>query len=616
MNKHYGWAGTILRIDLTEGRIQRETLSKDLAYRYLGQRGINGKLLYDTIPPGTDAFHPNNPVIFGVGPLGGTLAPCSGRFTVTSKSPLTGIFGDANSGGHWGPELKQAGYDHIFITGQSSRHVYLWIDDDKVELRDASHIWGKTTWETEAAIQGELGSDKIQVLSIGPGGENLVRFAAIIANQARAAARTGIGAVMGSKNLKAVAVRGSRGVGVADPTAFAEAVAECEEAILHDPLYKYSSNIGTPILTGMVQGLGALPTRNFQESTFEKADNLSADLLYKNYVSGRRGCYNCPVGCSRFYHVKKGTYAGTVGEGPEYETIAAFGTKCGNSNLASILKANTLADQLGLDTISTGAVIGWALECAEKGILQGLDITWGDHQGIVSLIEKIAYRQGIGNLLAEGTLKAAETLGSEAVDLVVHSKGMEYPATDVRAVKGMALGFAVASRGGDHLRSLPVYEVAPGPYKDAIREELGIEITPDYWLDYKTKPQLIVWHENWHAIVDSLSLCKLEGIAMKPLRPAHFTKLVRTATGWDISQEGLEKIGSRIIDTERLFNVQEGIRRLDDYPPKRILDEPISTGPAAGEKLDKKQFEKMLNEYYYLRGWDIKSGIPLMQQNG
>ena len=292
MNKHYGWAGTILRIDLTEGRIQRETLSKDLAYRYLGQRGINGKLLYDTIPPGTDAFHPNNPVIFGVGPLGGTLAPCSGRFTVTSKSPLTGIFGDANSGGHWGPELKQAGYDHIFITGQSSRHVYLWIDDDKVELRDASHIWGKTTWETEAAIQGELGSDKIQVLSIGPGGENLVRFAAIIANQARAAARTGIGAVMGSKNLKAVAVRGSRGVGVADPTAFAEAVAECEEAILHDPLYKYSSNIGTPILTGMVQGLGALPTRNFQESTFEKADNLSADLLYKNYVSGRRGCYN------------------------------------------------------------------------------------------------------------------------------------------------------------------------------------------------------------------------------------------------------------------------------------------------------------------------------------
>jgi aldehyde:ferredoxin oxidoreductase len=615
MNKHYGWAGTILKIDLTEGRIQRETLSKDLAYSYLGQRGINGKLLYDTIPPGTDAFHPNNPVIFGVGPLGGTLAPCSGRFTVTSKSPLTGIFGDANSGGHWGPELKQAGYDHIFITGQSSRPVYLWIDDDKVELRDASHIWGKTTWETEAAIQGELGSDKIQVLSIGPGGENLVRFAAIIANQARAAARTGIGAVMGSKNLKAVAVRGSRGVGVADPTAFAEAVAECEEAILHDPLYKYSSNIGTPVLTDMVQGLGALPTRNFQESTFEKAGDLSADLLYKNYVSGRRGCYNCPVGCSRFYHVKKGTYAGTVGEGPEYETIAAFGTKCGNSNLASILKANTLADQLGLDTISTGAVIGWALECAEKGILQELDVTWGDHQGILSLIEKIAYRQGIGNLLAEGTLKAAETLGSEAVDLVVHSKGMEYPATDVRAVKGMALGFAVASRGGDHLRSLPVYEVAPEPYKDAIREELGIEITPDYWLDYKTKPQLIVWHENWHAIVDSLSLCKLEGIAMKPLRPAHFTKLVRTATGWDISQEGLEKIGSRIIDTERLFNVQEGIRRLDDYPPKRILNEPISTGPSAGEKLNKNQFEKMLNEYYRLRGWDIKSGIPLMQQN-
>jgi aldehyde:ferredoxin oxidoreductase len=614
MDKYYGWAGSLLKIDLTQGKIQREPLPRDLVYNYLGQRGANGKLLYDAISPGIDAFHSSNPLIFGVGPLGGTLAPCSGRFTVTAKSPLTGIFGDANSGGHWGPELKQAGYDHIFIIGKSRRPVYIWIDDDKVELREASHIWGKTTWETEAIIQEELGSEKIRVLSIGPAGENLVRFAAIITNKARAAARTGMGAVMGSKNLKAIAVRGSCGISVAEPAAFVEAVAECEEAILQDPLYKYSSNIGTPLLTEMVQSLGALPTRNFRESSFEKAANLNADSLYKKYVTARKGCFNCPVGCSRFYHVNRGPYAGTIGEGPEYETIAAFGTKCGNSNLASILRANTLSDQLGLDTISTGAVIGWAIECAEKNILRNLGVIWGDHEGIVSLIEKIAYRQGVGNLLAEGALRAAQTLGQEAVDLVIHSKGLEYPATDVRAVKGMALGFAVASRGGDHLRALPVYEVAPEPYRDAIRDELGIEVTPEYWRDYRTKPQFIIWHENWHAIVDSLGLCKLEGIAMKPLRPAHFTKLLKTATGWNLSQDELEAIGARIVNIERLFNVREGIRRVDDYPPKRILDEPIVSGPSVGEKLDREQFEKMLDEYYRLRGWD-KSGIPLDKEH-
>ncbi|PKM81154.1 MAG: aldehyde ferredoxin oxidoreductase [Firmicutes bacterium HGW-Firmicutes-14] len=610
----YGWAGRILRVNLTTKEIITEPLDRGLARAYLGQSGINARLLFDLTGPDVDPLSPDNPLIFGVGPLTGSLAPCSGRFTVTSKSPLTGIFGDSNCGGHWGPELKNAGYDHIVITGKAEHPVYLWINDDRVELRDACHLWGKTTWETDDLIKTQLAQPTAQVACIGPAGENLVRFAAIICNLARAAARTGVGAVMGSKNLKAIAVKGNRGMAVAEPEKFWEVVQQSVKDIQNDPLYEVASTFGTTAITGLAQMLGFLPTRNFQASVFEEAENLRGEVLLQKHVTKHKGCFNCPVSCSRFYKVEEGEYAGTLGEGPEYESITALGSKCGNGDLPSILHANTLCNRLGLDTISTGNVIAWAMEAYQRGIIKTDDdgvnkFEWGNHNAVVETIYKIALRQGLGDILAEGALRAARKLGGE--DFVVHSKGMDYPAVDVRGTKGMALSFAVSPRGGDHLKGLPLYEVAPEIYQKDIKEEVGIDITPAYWAEYETKARLMSWHENWHCVVDSLGLCKLEGIAIKPLKPRHFQQLLKAATGWDITVEELEKIGDRIWNLERLFGVREGIRRQDDLPPHRLYNEPVANGPSVGEKLDHEKFEGMLDEYYDLRGWDRETGIPL-----
>lgn len=609
----YGWAGKILEIDLSARTIVPKPLSREMAFDYLGQSGINARFLYDRTTRGMDPLEPSAPLIFGVGPLGGTMAPCSGRFTVTFKSPLTGIFGDSNCGGHWGPELKMAGYDHIIITGRAEQPVYIWIDDDRVEIRDARHIWGKTTWETDALIKQELADNTVQVACIGPAGENKVRFAAIICNLARAAARCGPGAVMGSKNLKAVAVRGNRGVEVARPDVFRETVETAVKAILSDPLYEVASTFGTTAITGLAQMLGFLPTKNFQQSTFDGAENLRGEVLLEKYLVKHKGCYNCPVSCSRYCRVDQGHLAATRGEGPEYETISAMGSKCGNDNLEAVLHANMLCNQLGLDTISTGNTIAWAMECFEKNIitpalLDGRQLTWGDHKGMIEMIYKIASREGVGDLLADGAPAAARKIGGEG--FVVHSKGMDYPAVDVRGAKGMALSFAVSPRGGDHLKGLPLYEVAPDIYARDIKEQLGIEITRDYWLQYETKARLMIWHENWHCVVDSLGLCKLEGIALKPLLPEHFRDLLAAATGWDIGVKQLEQAGERIWNLERLFGVREGIRREDDMPPRRLLEEPISTGPARGKGLESDNYVRMLEEYYQLRGWDRNTGIP------
>lgn len=612
MSKNWtGWAGRILYIDLSTQEVRVEPLSEELAFKFLGQAGINAKLLYDLTGPETDPLGPDNPLIIGVGPLTGTMAPCSGRFSVTAKSPLTGIFGDSNCGGHWGPELKQAGYDHIVITGQAASPVYLWINDGLVQIRPAEHIWGKDTWETDALVKREVGQENAQVLSIGPAGENLVRFAAMICNLSRAAARTGMGAVMGSKKLKAIVVKGNRGTTIARPTEFWQTVGECEKAIQADPLYEGASTFGTSAITGLAQMLGFLPTENFRKSTFESAENLRGEILLSEYAPKHKGCFNCSVGCSHFYSVKDGEYAGTVGEGVEYESLCALGSKCGNGNLPSVLKANTLCNKLGLDTISTGNVIAWAMECGEKGLWSEFASetpSWGDHRGLNALLMKIAYRDGLGDILADGSCLAAQRLGGE--EMVVHSKGMDYPAVDVRGTKGMALAFAVSPRGGDHLKGLPLYEVAPDPYKDDILEQVGITITPNYWLDYETKPKLISWHEDWHCVVDSLGLCKLEGIAIKPLKPKHFRDLLASATGWDLTEVELQQIGERIWNIERLYGIREGIRKEEDLPPRRLQEEVISSGPSIGEGLDPVKFSTMLEEYYQLRGWDQDTGIP------
>ena len=610
--KWCGWTGTILEVDLTCGSVLARELPEELAFNYLGQAGINSRILYDRVSSSTDPLSPEALLIFGVGPLGGTLAPCSGRLSVTFKSPLTNIFGDSNCGGHFASELKMAGYDHIVVFGKAPHPVYLWIDNDRVQIRDARSVWGKTTWETDDLVREDVGERTAQVACIGPAGERLVRFAAIICNRARAAARCGPGAVMGSKNLKAIAVRGDRGIHIADKSALREAVDEAVGAILADPLYESAKTYGTLAITPLAQALGFLPTRNFRESTFEGAHKLGGEVFLERFATRHKGCYNCPVACSRLYKVAEGPYA-TRGEGPEYETVSALGAKCGNDDFESILHANTLCNQLGIDTISTGNVLAWAMECAERGVLgktdlDGLDLRFGNAAAMIALIKQIAARDGLGDILAEGAYRAALKLGGG--DWVVHSKGMDYPAVDTRGTKGMALSFAVSPRGGDHLKGLSLYEVAPDIYAQDIERETGIQVTPQYWLQYETKAGLMQWHENWHCVVDSLGLCKLEGIALKPLLPRHFRRMLAAATGWDVSVAGLERIGERIWNLERLFNVRQGMGRADDLPPHRLLEEPIATGPARGERLDGKRYEQMLTEYYGLRGWDQETGIP------
>ncbi|MFW6054301.1 MAG: aldehyde ferredoxin oxidoreductase family protein [Thermodesulfobacteriota bacterium] len=611
--RSFGWAGRILEVDLTHERISRQRLPGKLSRRFIGQSGINAALLHQMAPRAIRPLDPEAPLIFGVGPLGGTAAPCSGRFSLTFKSPLTGIFADSNCGGHFGPELKMAGYDHIVIKGKARRPVYLCIDNDSVRLNRADHLWGLNTWDTEDEITSELRDRTFQIASIGSAGENLVLFAAVISNKSRAAARCGPGAVMGSKNLKAVAVRGDRGLRVHDPVLFQENAQQALESILDDPLYSQASTYGTSCITGMAQALGFLPTRNFQASTFDGAAALYGDTIAETCLQGRKGCYNCPVSCSKYCSVAEGPYAGARGEGPEYETISAFGSKCGNDDLASVLQANMLCNQLGLDTISTGNTIAWAMECSERGIFDSKSpwsgLRFGDHSRMIELIQAIAGREGVGDILAQGTLAASGHLGGR--DRVVHSKGLDYPAVDVRGTKGMALAFAVSPRGGDHLKGLPLFEVAPDLYAREMEREIGISPGDGYWLDYASKPELIRWHEDWHCVVDSLGLCKLEGIAIKPLFPHHFRNLLQAATGWEVSHEELRLCGERIWTLERLFNIREGLGTADDLPPQRLLTEPISTGPAKGEVLDRNRFQDMLNEYYELRGWDRTTGAPL-----
>lgn len=614
-DRFYGWTGRILEVDLTREKLSVSNLSSELCHNYIGQSGINAALLFHLAGPDVSPLSPEAPLIFGVGPLGGTMAPCSGRFTLTFKSPLTGIFADSNCGGHFGPELKMAGYDHILIRGKAEHPVYLCIDNDRVHLRKAGQMWGMTTWDTEDCIRDELQDRTFQIASIGPAGENLVSFAAVIANKGRAAARCGPGAVMGSKNLKAVAVRGDRGLRIWDPVLFEEATQQALEAILNDSFYHQASTHGTAAITGMAQALGFLPTRNFQASTFEGAGALSGEEIAKNHLQRHKGCYNCPVSCSKYCTVTEGPYAGAKGEGPEYETISAFGSKLGNDSMPAVLQANIVCNQLGLDTISAGNTIAWVMECCQRGIFEipeiG-DVHFGQHEKAIALLATIARREGIGDILAQGSLAASRRLGGEA--FVVHSKGLDYPAVDVRGTKGMALAFAVSPRGGDHLKGLPLYELTPDIYSGDITRELGVTPQGQYWLEYAGKPALIRWHEDWHCVVDSLGLCKLEGIAMKPLLPKHFRDLLHAATGWDVSLEALRRAGERIWNLERLYNARHGLGRKADLPPRRLITEPISTGPAQGEKLDPDDFQVMLDIYYAERGWDLATGVPLPEK--
>jgi len=609
--KYSGYTGKYLRVDLTRGKVSEVPTEKWRASLYLGGNGFGTKILWDEVPAGTDPFSPENRLIFATGPLTGTIWPTAGRLEVIGKSPLTGIYGDANSGGHFAPELKYAGYDMIIFQGRSEKPVYLWVEDDNAELRDASHLWGKTTWETERAIHRDHGDDQIKVASIGPAGENKVRFASIMTS-GRAAARTGQGAIMGGKKLKCIAARGTKDVNVASDE-FYDYAYKIHQQILVNEYTPNTSRYGTPGLVTLMNEIGRFPTKNFQRGDFEHANEISAEVIERDFLVRRTGCFACPIGCGRAAEVRKGPYKGTYTEGVEYETINALGARAWNRDMASILKGDLLCDSYGLDTISTGGAIAFAIECFENGVITkkdtgGLELKWGDPEVVLQLIEKIARREGIGNVLAEGVRRVAQKFGKGADYYAIHVKGMETSAQDPRAQQSYILAHITSTRGADHLKGFPCIDESG--YVDAAVERYGKQYLPEIvdGVSAKYKPMVVKDGEELGAIADSTIVCKF-GTQFPPCYYwPELAKGISLATGMELDVTGLKKIGERIYNLQRCFNVRGGISRKDDTQPKRILTE-SGSGRAKGYSAGPLQ-DPMLDEYYELRGWDKKTGWP------
>jgi aldehyde:ferredoxin oxidoreductase len=611
----YGYGGAILRVNLTDGTIHHHLTEEHLVQAFLGGRGLNVKRLWDELPAHTDGLSPQNVLAFGIGPLVGTTFPGGARFNVTAMSPQTGILGDSNAGGFFGPELKFAGYDQVIIQGRADHPVYLWIKDDMVELRDARGLWGRDVWDTTLAIQQELDDSDVQIATIGQGAENGVRFAGVFVNLNRPAARTGMGTVMASKNLKAVAVRGTKLIPVADMARFNEIIERLDEVIFNHPEYEVRCRLGTTKLIKALNGIGGLPTRHFQSGRFEHADAVSGEAIEELYKVKSKACFACTIPCSRFLVVDDPRFPGLQLEGPEYEPLAGFTARVGNGDLALALECINLANRYGIDAIALSEVISWAMECHERGLLSpdeanGLDLTWGNGETILALIHKVAHREGFGDFLADGVKKAAERLGRGSEEIALEGKGLEVFQADPRSVKAYGLGNAVASRGADHLRSEPWFEFSNDP-EEGIRR-FGIPETA-FRLEHLGKGLVVKHFEEMAAISDSIGVCKNTYNNMEVLSWDETAALLRAATGWDITGEEVRRIGERIVNLERLFIAREGITRKDDTLPRRFLEEPMpeGSGPSTGSVLE---LEPMLDEYYGARGWDVETGLPTSEK--
>ncbi|NPV08605.1 MAG: aldehyde ferredoxin oxidoreductase family protein [Anaerolineae bacterium] len=610
----YSYGGSILRVDLTDGSIERRPTEAGLARVYLGGRGLNVKRLWDEVPAHTDGLSPDNLLVFGAGPLVGTLFPGGARFNISGMSPQTGILGDGNAGGFFAPELRFAGYDQIVLRGRAPHPVYLYVRDDVVEVRDARHLWGMDVWEATAAIKEELGDPDVQVATIGQGAENGVRFAGIFVNLNRPVARTGMGTVMASKNLKAVAVRGTGFITVADMRRFREIIARLDEAIYSHPEYEVRSRLGTTKLIKALDAIGGLPTRHFQHGRFEAADAVSGEAIEARYKVKSKACFACTIPCSRFLEVRDQRFPELRLEGPEYEPLAGFSARVGNPDLALALKCVDLANRYGIDAIALSEVIAWSMECRQRGLLtteemDGLDLSWGNGEAVIALIHKVARREGFGDVLADGVRTAAERLG-RGQEFALHGKGLEVFQADVRTIKAYGLGNAVASRGADHLRSEPWFEFS-GDREEGIRR-YGIPETA-FRLEYKGKGLVVKHFEEMAAISDALGICKNTYNNMEVLDWEATAELLQAATGWDITGEEVRRIGERIVNLERLFNAREGISRRDDTLPRRFLEEPLpeGCGESTGSVLE---LGPMLDEYYRARGWEATTGLPTREK--
>ncbi len=593
----YGYTGTILRIDLTRQRIQFEPLDMALAEKYVGGRGLASYLLYREMDPATDALSPENKLMFGTGPLTGTGAVAASRYVVVCKAPLTGTIACSNSGGFFGPEMKFAGYDIIILEGQASAPTYLYIHDNQIEFRSAAHLWGKTPEETDARVRAET-SAHAKVACIGPGGEKLSLLSGVVNDRARLAARSGVGAVMGSKNLKAIAVRGTGAIQLADPEGFWYAALDVLKKIVNDPVSSGSFRAyGTANLVNLINEMGAYPTRNFLEEVFQGAAATSGEAISEQILLKNRACFACPIACTRVSEVKSGPYKGR-GEGPEYETTWSFGALCGVSNLDAIAKAHYLCGDYGLDAMSAGSTVACAMELFESGYIPesdiGFPLRFGDHDAMLRAVYRMGERDGeFGALLADGSYRLAERYGHP--ELFMGVKKLEMAAYSPRVFQGMALHYATSNRGACHVRGNTVAAELYGIPKYVPPETL------------EGKEELVRRpFQNSTAFVDSTGICLFSKFA---ITHREIVSMMAPATGIDFTFDKSIAQGDRIWNLERLFNLRAGFTADDDKLPDRMY-EPAPGGPRAGSRA---QLQEHLQTYYQLRGWDER-GVPTREK--
>lgn len=591
----YGYAGRILRVDLSSGQAKTEPLPEDMARDYLGGRGFAARVLYREVPRGTPPFSGANKVVVAAGPLSGMFLPGSGKITFATKSPANGGYGDSNMGGHLASELKYAGYDMIIIEGAAQGPVYLYIDDDRVEIRDASKYWGQGALQCERMIMDDLGED-FRVATIGPAGENLVNFACVSHDFGRQAGRTGVAAVLGFKKVKAIAIRGSRSIPVPDAAKLFDVGGRMYEHCFAKPGFKEWTPDGTAGVTDWVNQIGAFPTRNFSTGYFEKHSEINGQSLSKRIKVLDKGCFGCPIPCGKYSKVTIKDHTVNV-EGPEYETIALLGGNLALDSIEKVAYANYICDELGLDTISGGGVVGFAMECFEKGILTreqvGHDLKWGDIDDVVWLLNATARREGIGSVLAEGVRHASRQFGAGSEKFAIQVKGLEWSGYEARYAPSMMLAYITCDLGAHHNRAWAItHDVATG------RDSLN------------GKADKVIELQHVRPLFDCLGVCRLQWVEIG-FELEHYVELFETVTGVHYSWDELLAVAERVWNLTRAFSTREveGFGRQSDYPPARFMEEPIPTGPAKGKYLTRQQIDLLLDEYYDKRGW-TRQGVP------
>jgi aldehyde:ferredoxin oxidoreductase len=607
----HGYNGKILRVDLDNESMSVEEPQELFYSRYLGGGALALSYLLKELKPKSDPLGPENLLVFAGSVIAGTPAAGLSRFSVAAKSPLTGAFGEAEAGGWWIPELKFAGFDAIIIKGKARKPVYLWVHDGEAQIRDAGHLWGKPTKEAQEGIREELGDKRIRIALIGPSGEKLVKVACIINELQHANGRTGLGAVMGSKNLKAIAVRGKKRMKVAD----GEAVRRLSKWLrdTYEEPYFSLGNLGTARVAAVLSKQGILPTLNFREGSFDPVDAISGETMAKTILKRRGTCYGCFIRCKREVQVGKPYLVDPIYGGPEYETIAAFGSMCGVADLKAISQANQFCNAYGLDTISTGSLISFAMECYENGILtkgdtDGLDLRFGNGEAMMRMLEMIGKREGLGDILADGHCPAAEKFGKGAINFAIHVKGMPAPFHEPRGKVGVGLAYATSATGPDHME-FPHDPFWTSEAGIALLRPLGI-LEPVDALDLGPKKvRLFVYLQQYWNLLNSLGICMFTA---KPFGPYTFSAIVdyvKAVTGWETSLFDLLKVGERHANMARIFNLREGFTARDDVLPDRFF-QPLEGGPLKGKTIDREQFSTAMETYYEMMGWDPETGIP------